>query len=50
MNFNESVDTIDKTDFEDEQSLLSFFSLLLKIDKRINPKNYEDNRSTNNPY
>ena len=35
--------------FEAKQNLLGFFSLLLKIDKRLNPKNYEDNGDTNNP-
>lgn len=41
-------------DFEAKQNLLGFFSLLLEIDKRNNPQNYqksqnnEDNRDTNN--
>ena len=44
-----------KENFEAKQNLLGFFSLLLEIDKRNNPqnyqksKNYEDNRDTNNP-
>ena len=42
-------------DFEAKQNLLGFFNLLLQIDKRNNPQNYqkpknnEDNRNTNNP-
>jgi hypothetical protein len=36
-------------DFEAKHNLLGFFSLLLKIDKRVNPQNYEDNGDTNNP-
>jgi len=39
-------------DFEARQNLLGFFSLLLQIDKRINPHLYkkdENNRSPNNP-
>jgi len=41
-------------DFEARQNLLGFFDLLLAIDKRNNPQNYqksqnnEDNRNTNN--
>lgn len=41
--------------FEARQNLLGFFNLLLQIDKRNNPQNYqkpknnEDNRDTNNP-
>jgi len=40
--------TTAKIDFEAEQNLLGFFDLLLKIDKRNNPENYEydDNRNT----
>ena len=40
--------------FEAQQNLLGFFNLLLEIDKRNNPQNYqksqnnEDNRNTNN--
>ncbi len=35
-------------DFEAEQNLLGFFDLLLKIDIRNNPQNYEDNGNTDN--
>jgi len=41
-------------DFEARQNSLGFFNLLLQIDKRNNPQNYqkpknnEDNRDTNN--
>lgn len=28
-------------DFESRSNLVGFFELLLKVDKRINPKNYE---------
>lgn len=40
-------------DFEAKQNLLGFFGLLLKIDMRNNPQNYEkqnneNNRDTNN--
>ena len=27
----------------DQENLLAFFELLLKVDKRLNPKNYEIN-------
>lgn len=43
------------SDFEARQNLFGFFSLLLEIDKRINPhlykktKNNENNGSPNNP-
>lgn len=42
----------EENDFEARQNLLGFFSLLLKIDKRINPHLYkkdENNGSPNNP-
>jgi hypothetical protein len=45
----ESQKSWENMDFEAKQNLLGFFSLLLKIDKRLNPKNYEDNGDTNNP-
>ena len=38
----------DELDFEAEQNLLGFFDLLLKIDMRLNPQNYEDNGYTDN--
>ena len=31
-------------DFEAEQNLLGFFSLLLEVDKRVNPQNYQNNK------
>lgn len=34
--------------FEDKQNLISFFELLIRVDKRINPDLYENNGSTNN--
>lgn len=34
--------------FEDKQCLVGFFELLLKVDRRINPHLYEDNRDPNN--
>lgn len=43
------------SNFEARQNLFGFFSLLLEIDKRINPhlykkvKNNENNGSSNNP-
>lgn len=30
----------DKKAFEADQNLLGFFSILLQIDKRVNPQNY----------
>jgi len=42
----------EKNDFEARQNLLEAFSVLLKVDKRINPHLYtkdENNRSSNNP-
>lgn len=30
----------DKEAFEAEQNLLGFFSILLQVDKRVNPQNY----------
>jgi hypothetical protein len=32
------------TEFEAEQNLLGFFSLLMEIDKRVNPQNYKTNK------
>ena len=32
----------EEMNFEAKQNLLGFFSLLLKIDRRINPQNYEN--------
>ncbi len=32
----------------DRNNLLGFFALLLKVDKRVNPHLYENNRNTNN--
>jgi hypothetical protein len=34
----------DKEDWEARQNLLGFFSLLLKIDKRVNPHLYKNNK------
>ena len=42
---------LDQADFETKQNLLGFFNLLLEIDKRNNPQDYEkdeDRRNTNN--
>lgn len=42
----------EENDFEARQNLLGVFSILLKVDKRINPHLYkkdENNRSPNNP-
>ncbi len=42
---------LDQADFETKQNLLGFFNLLLEIDKRNNPQDYEkdeDLGSTNN--
>ena len=33
--------------FDDRQCLTGFFELLLKVDRRINPHLYEDNRDPN---
>lgn len=41
----EANPNIDQQDFEAKQNLVGFFELLLKIDKRNNPKLYENNRS-----
>lgn len=43
--------TLGDMDFEAKQNLVGFFDLLLKIDQRINPQNYQkydDIRDTNN--
>ena len=34
-----------KIDFEAKQNLVGFFSLLLEIDKRNNPKKYKNNEN-----
>lgn len=34
--------------FDDKQSLVGFFELLLKVDRRVNPNLYEDNRYSDN--
>jgi len=41
--------SLDEMDFEARSNLVGFFDLLLKIDRRINPERYENNRDTNNP-
>ena len=41
-----------RLEFEAKQNLLGFFDLLLRVDRRNNPKRYqnnEDNRDTNSP-
>ena len=42
-NNNKNIDYND--DFEEQQNLLGFFSLLLKVDKRINPHLYKKQRT-----
>lgn len=32
---------------EAKRNLVGFFDLLLKIDQRVNPQNYENNRNSN---
>lgn len=54
MSESEQENLLENMDFEAKHNLASFFDLLLKIDKRNNPKlyqynNYADNRNTNNP-
>ncbi len=49
MFFKETKRKDNFKNYESRQSLISFFSLLLKIDKRTNPKMYESNRDTTNP-
>ena len=44
---NWSVKTLDE---EARRNLISFFALLLKVDKRNNPHLYASNRSSNNAY
>lgn len=34
----------------DQRNFLGFFELLLKVDKRVNPHLYANNRNTNNTY
>jgi hypothetical protein len=43
------IKDIKQIGFETKYNLLGFFDLLLKIDKRNNPKLYENNGNTNNP-
>jgi len=38
---------IDRLTFEDKQNLIGFFSLLLQVDKRINPQNYKPQKTKN---
>jgi len=37
----------DSLTFEDKQNLIGFFSLLLQVDKRINPQNYKPQKQRN---
>lgn len=46
---SKNLPSLQDMDFEAKQNILGVFGLLLRIDKRINPKNYEDNRSADNP-
>jgi hypothetical protein len=41
---NENIDYDD--DFEAQQNLLGFFSLLLEVDKRVNPHLYKKQKTT----
>jgi hypothetical protein len=46
---SKEVNQIDEElDFEAKQNLLGFFDLLLKVDMRLNPQNYENNGSSDN--
>ena len=38
---DEKISTKKQEEFESEQNLLGFFSILLQVDKRINPQNYQ---------
>jgi hypothetical protein len=42
------VETLADLSFEDRQSLVGFFELLLQIDRRVNPNLYENNRDPDN--
>lgn len=50
----EKIEGIKDMDFEAKQNFVGFYALLLKIDKRNNPQNYqcneeyENNGNTNN--
>lgn len=39
---------IDHLSFEDEQNLIGFFSILLRVDKRVNPQNYKPKKEKQN--
>lgn len=46
--FEANKNSIQNLDFEAKHNLVGFFDLLFKIDKRVNPHLYENNRNTNN--
>jgi len=37
-------------DFDSNQNLIGLFSILLKVDKRINPQNYQNNKKNYDRY
>ena len=37
-------------DFDSNQNLIGLFSILLQVDKRINPQNYQDNKKKYDRY
>lgn len=39
---------IDDLSFEDKQNLIGFFSILLRVDKRVNPQNYKPKKEKQN--
>ena len=43
----EEKNTKAQEEFESEQNLLGLFAILLQIDKRVNPKNYEAQNNQN---
>jgi len=53
MNEQKQKIPLEDRDLEARQNLVGFFELLLKIDKRNNPENYQyeldNNRDTNTP-
>lgn len=44
---DQEMDTKKQEEFEEEQNLLGLFAILLRVDKRVNPKNYEAQNKQN---
>lgn len=47
---NEHAEKLPSKDFESEQNLLGVFSILLAVDRRVNPQNYQTPNQETEPH